>query len=235
VTAAQYAAPPGNLSPPTAAPQKPGGRVRTPLLAAAVAVIVVIAVVAVVAIPALTKKTGGSPTPIATGGTTTVATNTAPTTASTANASQVASQINALIQQSSTARNQVVSTINSIESCTADAQQAAAALASAVTTRRQVVQSLANLSVTVLPNGVAMQQDLTQALNYSIDADHDYEGWLAGIVSAGGCFGQAPHDANWSAAQAASTAATTAKDSFASLWNQVATSYGLPTVTSVTI
>ncbi len=104
-------------------------------------------------------------------------------------------------------------------------------------TRQQVVTRLAGLSVAGLPNGAAMRAAMTTGLNDSVAADHDYQAWLAGITAGGGCQGQtqAPHDAHWQAAQSASNAATNAKQTFANLWNPVATSYGLPKVSSATI
>jgi hypothetical protein len=172
---------------------------------------------------ALTGK-GGSPPPA-----------TATTVPAKANPAQVAMDFSRLIQQSSNARIQVVSTVAAIEKCPADPQSAAVSLAAAVTTRQQVVSQLAAQPVDALPNGVALRAAMTTALNDSVDADHHFEAWLAGITAAGGCSGQAPHDTNWQAAEASSNAATGAKQTFATLWNPVAATYSLPKVTSATI
>jgi hypothetical protein len=152
------------------------------------------------------------------------------------NATQVAGDVNRLIQESAAARAQVVNTVASIQNCSANLQIAATALASAVTSRQQVVGQLGRLPVEMLPNGVAMRLAMTNALNDSIDADHHFQSWLAGVTASGGCTGgQAPHDGNWQAAQASSAAATGAKQTFAALWNPIAATYALPHVTSGTI
>jgi len=154
-----------------------------------------------------------------------------------ANPAQEAADLNGLVQESAGARTKIVSTVASIETCSADLATAASALSAAVMTRQQVVTSLAAVPVSGLPNGAAMRAAMTTGLNDSVAADHDYQAWLAGITATGGCQGQtqAPHDGNWQAAQSASNAATNAKQTFANLWNPVATSYGLPKVSSATI
>jgi serine/threonine-protein kinase len=148
---------------------------------------------------------------------------------------QVAGQVNQLIQQSAGARNQVVDTVASIENCSANLQSAGSALAAAVKTRQQVVSTLATVHVEVLPSGPAMRDAMSTGLKDSIDADNHFQAWLSTIAGAGGCTGQAPHEVNWQAAQASSNAATSAKETFAALWNPIAAIYNLTKVTSATI
>jgi hypothetical protein len=218
--AAPWAPPPPETSRyPVAPPPPPPARGRTGLWLAVAAVVVVVAAGAV-----LLATKGHSPsTPVTT-----------PTTGP-AGAAQVAASLNSLIRQTANARSQLVSTVAAVDNCSADPATAAASLAAAVTTRQQVVSQLATLAVDALPNGQAMRLALINALNDSIDADRHFAAWQAGINAAGGCHGQAPHDANWQAAQASSSAATGAKQTFAALWNPVASRYGLPTVSSATI
>lgn len=206
------------------APTSPSPRRRRAVLV--VLAITVVAIAAVGGVLALTKKRAATPA----GGTTVQPSD-------TASPAEQAADLNQLLQESAGARTQIVTTVASIQDCSADLETAAQALASAIMVRQQVVTSLARLSVAALPNGAALRLAMTTGLDDSVDADHDFQAWLAGITAAGGCNGQAqaPHDANWQAAQTASSAATSAKQTFANLWNPVATSYGLPKVSSATI
>ena len=72
-----------------------------------------------------------------------------------------------------------------------------------------------------------LRDALVQALTASWQADQKYTAWAQGVAQ-NGCSGHAPHDANYTGAQAASGSATTAKQQFVSLWNPVAQAYGLP-------
>ena len=181
--------------------------------------VVLVAVAVVAGLLALSKPNGGPSTT---------------STTTPASPAKVAADINALIHQSASARTQLISTVAAIQNCsnlTADA----ADLASVVSTRQQVISQLGGLSVDLLPNGAAVRSAMTNSLDESIDADHDFEAWLSGITSIGGCTGQAPHDANWQAAQVASTVASNDKTTFAGLWNPIATMYGMPSFNSTTI
>lgn len=206
---------PWQLPPP---PRPPKVRSRRWIPAAAVLFAVVVVAGGVVALIKLQPRGPSSPGP------------TTPASPAT-----VAAALNGLVHQSATARATLISTVASIQNCSANLQSAASALEAVVSTRQQVISQLGTLQVDVLPNGAAIRSAMTNALDDSIDADHDFEGWLSGITAAGGCTGQAPHDANWQAAQVASSTATEAKQTFAGLWNPVAKTYGLPGVTSATI
>ncbi|HEX3427013.1 MAG TPA: serine/threonine-protein kinase [Acidimicrobiales bacterium] len=155
--------------------------------------------------------------------------------ASPAGPAQVAGTISQLIRQSSAARAQVVNTVASIQDCSANLQTAASDLRSAVAARQGVVNRLQGLSVSGLANGAAMRTAFTSSLTDSIAADHDYESWLAAITASGGCTGHAPTNADYAAAVRSSDAADTAKATFVNLWNPIATTYGLPKVTSTSI
>lgn len=192
-------------------------RARTTLVALAVAAVCL----AVVAAVLLTTK---KPAP---------ASARPPTTSQTP--AQVAAAVNQLIQTSATARTQVVATVASIQNCSATGQAAATSLSNAIASRQQVVSTLQTLPVGELPNGAAMRNALTTALNDSVTADESFRTWLAAISARGGCSGTAPTDANYQAGERSSTDADKAKQTFASLWNPVAATYGLPKVTSTTI
>jgi flagellar basal body-associated protein FliL len=201
-------------------PAEPAPRRRRGLVVVLAAVLV--GIVAVAAFLALSKKNNGQ-------------SNVAATTVAP-NPSQVANALNKLIQDSTAARTQVVNTVASIENCSANLSSAASTLMQAVTIRQQVISTLQGLPVSGLVNGVAMRAALIEALNDSVQADHHFQDWLAGITANGGCTnGKAPLGPDWQAGEASSNAASTAKQTFATLWNPVASTYGLPRVSSTTI
>ena len=63
----------------------------------------------------------------------------------------------------------------------------------------------------------------------SLDADHDYQSWMADPAAGGGCVADPAQDANYQAGQNASVLATAAKTRFVSLWNPMAPAYGQKT------
>ena len=203
-----------NPYPPAAEPARSGR--RWPIV-----VLVLVLVVAVGAGAALFLPTKSAPR------------STADTTVPTDPAS-VAADLSKLIQQSAAARTEVVTAVASIENCSANLSDAVYALAAGATTRQEVVASLQGLQVSALPNGPAMRDALTTALDDSVDADHHYQDWLSEVEIAG-CTGHAAEDANFTAGEASSAAASGAKQRFAALWDPVAATYGLPKVTSATI
>jgi len=139
-----------------------------------------------------------------------------------------ASQLNALLDESSNARDEVVSGVAAVASCgrVADGAQA---LATAVSDRQDVLQRLASLDASSLPNGAELVSLFGVAVQKSLEADQHFAAWAASIQGSGGCQGTAPHDSDYQAAAQASGAATGAKQEFLALWNPIATSEGLPT------
>jgi hypothetical protein len=85
-------------------------------------------------------------------------------------------------------------------------------------------QALA-LAVAELPSGAELKSDLLSALTYSINADDDYLQWAQ--QQQAGCSANSPALA---AASSADTQASSAKTTFANLWNTVGPNYGEPTV-----
>ncbi len=96
------------------------------------------------------------------------------------------------------------------------------------TERDSQVHQGQSLAVDQLANGDQLRTLLVQALTYSLQADQKFVAWAHNMATAG-CTGHATHDADYAAAQAASSGATTSKQSFVKLWNPIATRYGLAT------
>ncbi|MGH3408811.1 MAG: hypothetical protein ACRDRJ_40890, partial [Streptosporangiaceae bacterium] len=76
-----------------------------------------------------------------------------------------------------------------------------------------------------LPNGAEVKSDLIQALHYSLVADQDYLNY-ANQMETSSC-----QSGSQAAAQAADGQAVTYKNDFLSLWNPIASEYGLPQLT----
>ncbi len=144
-----------------------------------------------------------------------------------------AQAIDKLLNDSSNSRLKLGPAISQVDGCTN--------LGGAVTTLQQVTAERNDqvtrgnaLAVDQLTGGNDLRTALVQALKYSLDADQEFAAWGQAVAQAG-CTGHAPHDANYTAAQAASTSATTSKQQFVALWNPIATTYGLQTRTENTM
>jgi len=148
---------------------------------------------------------------------------------------QAASQaqaLNALLDQSMNARQQVVDAVAAIQQCTSPAsvQAAASALGQAVTARQSLLGRLGSLDMSQVPGGAAAVGELRQAWQSSEQADSAYQKWGQEVAST--CKpNAAPQNADSSAGARASSAATTEKKAFVLDWNQIAAQYGLPSRT----
>ena len=98
---------------------------------------------------------------------------------------------------------------------------------SAATSRQNLLSQLANLPgrSALLPNMLAA---LTNAWQNSIKADQHFAQWAQDEVSHG-CTQNDQSDPNALAAVSPDNKATIDKKNFVSLWNPMATQYGLPT------
>jgi hypothetical protein len=152
-----------------------------------------------------------------------------PASASAADGRTQANAIEALLNASSASRNQLGPALNQVENC-GDLKAATATLEQIVTERDNQVHRGQSLAVDQLTSGDQLRTLLVQALTYSLQADQKFVAWAHTAASAG-CTGHASHDADYAAAQAASSGATTSKQSFVKLWNPIATRYGLTTRT----
>jgi hypothetical protein len=143
-----------------------------------------------------------------------------------------AAAIDALLTASSGSRSRLGPALDQVDSC-GDLTAATAALQQITTEREDQVRRGQALAVDQLPGGTQLRTQLVQALTYSLQADQKFVAW-ARTTATNGCTGHATHDADWTAAQAASTSARTSKQSFAQLWNPIATGYGFSTRSEAT-
>jgi hypothetical protein len=192
----------------------PGRRGRWGWLVAVLAVVVVAAGAAGVILKVVHRVPGHAPS--------------APSTSAVDGRAQ-ASAIDALLNASSASRNQLAPALNQIETC-GDWDYADKTLQQIVAQRTDQVRQGQALAVDGLTNGAQLKSALVQALNYSLQADQSFAAWLA-TVRTTPCNGHAAHEANYNAAQSASSSATTSKQTFVALWNPVAAQYGLPSRT----
>jgi hypothetical protein len=135
-----------------------------------------------------------------------------------------ASAIDQYLTQSRQARQGVGPAISAISSCT-KVSSAVSAVQNAANVRSRIVSALASSEVSALPNGDAAVSHLREAMQASADADLHYAQWGRAVA---GCHRHAPHKADFSAAQQSDTDATSAKQQFATAWNPIAATYGLP-------
>jgi hypothetical protein len=143
-----------------------------------------------------------------------------------------AAAIDALLTASSASRGRLGPALDQVDGC-GDLTAATAALQQVTNERDDQVRRGQALPVNQLPNGDKLHTALVQALTFSWQADQKFVSW-ARNTAANGCGGHAVHDADWTAAQAASASARTSKQTFVQLWNPIATSYGFQTRTEAT-
>jgi hypothetical protein len=127
----------------------------------------------------------------------------------------------ALLDRSTRARSSVTKVVTDVESCQLDPRAGLTQLGQAVQVRQQV---LADLRAANAPTQLTAA--LHDALQLSLDADRHFQGWMSFVVL-NGCSGRAAHNADFSAGNATSAQASTAKQRFVDLWNLVATGNGL--------
>jgi hypothetical protein len=142
-----------------------------------------------------------------------------------------ASVIAGYLTQSGQARQGIGTAISAISRCT-DIPAAVTTLENAADVRTRILAGLASADVSALPNGAAAVADLSRAMQASADADRHYAAWGQTIA---GCRAQAPHNAEFVAAQQADITATAAKQRFADEWNPIAARYGLAQQSANTI
>ncbi len=213
-------------------PGAPPERPRSPL----VWLVVGIAVVLLTAggVIAFVKLTGRHPTVPVLGSSGPPATTGAPpTTTRGSDAKAQANAIDQLLNASSASRQKLSPALTAVDNC-ADMSGAITTLQQVTTERDTQVQQSQSLVVDQLQNGAQLRSTLTQALTFSLQADQKFTAWAQAVAQTG-CPGQAPHEDNYAAAQAASASATTSKQQFVALWNPVAATYGLPTRTESTV
>jgi eukaryotic-like serine/threonine-protein kinase len=136
------------------------------------------------------------------------------------------------LRQSAAVRPTVQNAINAVQACSESPADAETTIGQAITTRQNILQGLQTLSVGALPNGPQLVSALKTAMQNSLDADNDYHAWMADLVSSGNSCGSNPNqDSNYVKGGSASSASTTSKEAFLSLWNPMAPTYGQQTYT----
>ena len=134
------------------------------------------------------------------------------------------------LARSAAVRPTVQAAIDNVQNCSESPSSGEAALQQAITTRQALLQGLATLDVSGLPNGAQLVSTLTTAMQNSLNADNDYHAWMADLVNAGSaCGSNASQDSNYVAGGTASSAATTSKTNFLAIWNPMAPRYGQQT------
>jgi hypothetical protein len=127
-----------------------------------------------------------------------------------------------LLNRSTNARVSVTLAIAGVESCQLDAQRGLTQLGNAVRVRHQVITDLPKVHAPT-----QLTAALTDALQLSVNADHHFQDWMIFVASNGCPAPHAPHNPDFTAANATSTQASAAKARFVGLWNPVAAANGL--------
>ncbi|MFF1507918.1 hypothetical protein [Streptomyces sp. NPDC058326] len=138
-----------------------------------------------------------------------------------------ARELSKLLATSSSSRDTVIRSVESIKQCK-NLDKAAADLRGAAAQRRGLVTELQSLSVDKIPNNGALTAALTKAWRASASADDHYAAWGIQMKAKKACKGGKARSTNHLVeANKQSGVATTAKKEAASLWNPTASKYGL--------
>ncbi|MCX4982658.1 hypothetical protein [Streptomyces sp. NBC_00572] len=138
-----------------------------------------------------------------------------------------AQELSKLLATSSSSRDTVISSVESIKQCK-NLDKAASDLRGAAEQRRGLVTQLRSLSVDKIPDNPALTAALTKAWQASAAADDRYAAWGDQMKAKKACKGGKARSTNQLAeANKKSGEATAAKKQAASLWNPTAAKYGL--------
>ena len=148
-------------------------------------------------------------------------------------AQQQATELSGLLSQSANDRAAIVGAVADIASC-GNLSGDQTTLTNAHTSRESLLSQLQSLDLSALPGGSQLDTYLTNAWQASASSDQSYANWASDQMTSG-CTVNDDSDVNFENAQVSDGQSTTNKTSFAALWNPVASSYGLPTVTASSI
>ncbi|MFE7121534.1 hypothetical protein ACFU99_39510, partial [Streptomyces sp. NPDC057654] len=138
-----------------------------------------------------------------------------------------AKALDALLKDSNNSRDAVINSVESIKSCK-KLDKAAADLHGAAGQRNGLVERLEKMPLDKLPGQAALKAQLKKAWQSSAAADNHYAAWAGKVGSKHGCKkGKASTTPELGHANKASGDATAAKKQAATLWNSIATKYGL--------
>lgn len=142
-------------------------------------------------------------------------------------------QLDKLLADSNDSRESVIKAVEDIKVCK-NLDQAASDLRDAARQREELVTRLQELKLDQLPDNARLNAALTKAWQSSAAADNSYAAWAddmnsnKGDKGDKGCKdGKARNTDAAAAGNKASGEATKAKESAATLWNNIATKYGL--------
>jgi hypothetical protein len=137
------------------------------------------------------------------------------------------------LAQSAAVRPSIQAAIDSVQTCSETPSSGEATIQQAIDTRQHILSSLQTLSASGLPHGAQLVSELSAAMQNSVNADRDYQNWMADPASSnGGCGSNPAQNSNYQAGQNASVQAVAAKNSFVNIWNPMAPSYGQKTYSS---
>ncbi|WP_327315946.1 hypothetical protein [Streptomyces sp. NBC_01235] len=149
--------------------------------------------------------------------------------ASTGAAEQQAVELDKLLADSGSSRASVIGAVADVKACD-NLSQAATDLRDAAKQRTDLVTRLAALKVDQLPNHGALTTALTKAWQASASADNHYAAWadqVAGSKKKSCKKGSARTTSETQAGNRASGTASAQKSQAATLWNEIAKTYGL--------
>jgi hypothetical protein len=137
-----------------------------------------------------------------------------------------------LLAQSADDRSQVQAATQNIAACT-DLFQAEQTLVTAAGSRQTLLNGVGQLQVGQLPNSAGLLSNLSAAWQNSVESDNSYANWASNEDRyVNGCILNDTNNAYYQAAQSTDAAASSAKQTFVSLWNPIASQYGLPQVSA---
>lgn len=138
-----------------------------------------------------------------------------------------ARSVDALLRDSTGARDEVVTAVVNTRQCT-QLSQNIRALRAAARERERLVSRLGSLDVGAIPDGQKATASLRRAWNASARADRRFAAWAENVGKPNGCSGGTPATGrHYRQAVRASAAASRAKAQFVRLWNPVAVKVGL--------
>lgn len=142
---------------------------------------------------------------------------------------QAARQLGDMLSQSVSDRIAITQAVGDVQACRPSLSQDPQVFQSAASSRRTLLAELANMAgASALP--APMLQDLSGAWQASVDADKDFAQWADDEITHP-CVQNDTSDPGSVAAKGPDAQATTDKQAFVSMWNPIATQYGLTTYT----
>ena len=145
----------------------------------------------------------------------------------------VMATLGSYLTQSASVRPSIQAAIDGVQTCSETPSSGEATIQHAIEVRQRILGGLQTLAPSSLPRGAQLISELSAAMQNSINADRDYQNWMAdSATSGGGCSSNPAQDSSYQAGQNASVQATAAKNSFLNIWNPMAPSYGQKTYTS---